>query len=658
MTTPLSRLGAARAAFAAARDEPLGGDGLDALAAAIDMTGHDVDGETAFLAAELVGWQPGLDDHDRRALMVLVIASLVAVRSGSTRLPLTPPARARSLAAALLPGEGVALVDRALALIAAGRASALVGADDGYRPLVIADGSLYHQRMLAAERRLVGELHARLAAPPIGLPQPAIDAALAAVRADGRFRLSAEQVGAVRAALERPFSVISGGPGTGKTAIIVSILRALARLGVPTEDVALAAPTGKAAQRMQSSIASSLGQLTRPELFDLELLRACPPPQTLHRLLGYSPRADRFHHHEHNKLAQRVVIVDEGSMIDLTMMERLLGAVRDDARLVLLGDADQLPSVDSGAVLRDLVPPRGGPAVRLTRSYRMDPADPAGRAILTLARNINGGRGPGRGDAAELIAARDEIGALRYHGVEQVDAGADLDGFCAAWHDARRQALPQLDRRVAKIYRWRDDDFADGDRADLAALFAQLDHARILTVTRGRRTGARAVNQRLHDLALTRSALDRRPDFCPGEPVMMRENDYDRGIFNGDQGLVLRVAERDGAPHFRAVFPRPASAPGHAGGAPFRVFHLDALRDQLELAYAMTVHKSQGSEFDHVALILPEVDLPILTRELLYTACTRARRSVAIIGSRAVFDRGVARRTERSSGVARALAGD
>jgi exodeoxyribonuclease V alpha subunit len=623
----LSPFGTARDRFAQLRGEAPVGDELARFARRIDVSRHDVDDEMVFVATELVRWQPGLSADDRRALALLLMSSMLSVRQGSTRLPLEG-APLRELAASILPGAGSGpLVERALAILRDGRAAELVGDGDDYLPLVVDGDYLYHQRMLAAERSLLDQLLERLEADAPVVDDRELTAAIAAVKKDSVIRLSAEQQRAVRAAITRPLAVITGGPGTGKTAIIVSILRVLARLGVSIESVALAAPTGKAAQRMRVSIADSLSRIAQPELFDRDLLAACPAPRTLHRLLGYSPRRDRFHHHENNRLAEQVVIVDEGSMIDLFMMERLLASVRSDARLILLGDADQLPSVEAGAVLRDLTPH----AVKLTRSYRMDPSNPAGRAILTLAREINSGRAK----ALSQPARPQPISEL----VDQ-------------WYAQRVCGLADYERLAGKVYHYDvgAGRFSDDDERDLAALFEHFERSRILTVTRGLDTGSIALNRRLHAKVLASATVGQRLDFYPGEPVFMRENDYDRRLFNGDQGVIVRVADRDQRHHFRAVFPCPTPAPGERVAGAFRVFHLDAIRHQIELALAMTVHKSQGSEFDHVAVVLPDRDLPILTRELLYTAVTRARESVTVVGENAVMMRAVGRRTRRSSG--------
>jgi exodeoxyribonuclease V alpha subunit len=201
-------------------------------------------------------------------------------------------------------------------------------------------------------------------------------------------------------------------------------------------------------------------------------------------------------------------------------------------------------------------------------------------------------------------------------------------------------------RAAQHVFRFTDGVIAPADAAGLELLWRMLGRARILTVTRALATGSLAINDHLHELALETLAIGGRPDFVPGEPVMITANDYQRGLFNGDQGIVVRADEGLGRQHYRAVF--------RCGGA-LRPFAIEALRDRLELAWALTVHKSQGSELDAIALLLPHEELPLVTRELIYTAVTRARTGVAIAGSKQVLVAGGKRGAQRHSGLAARL---
>jgi exodeoxyribonuclease V alpha subunit len=648
---------------------------------------YDLPEESVSLAWEIARLARGTSSAEGEALLFLALATLIAARQGSTRVPLpgapedageAPYIESIGARLGLSPQQRVAVA----ALLAAARAGAInpatgvLGGPGDYTPLILDGPYLYQQRMLFYEDRLSRTLGARLRGKPLALAGRKADAAMADLLArppevaGAPVALSDEQQSAVRAALGSALTVVSGGPGTGKTSIVLSILRALVRLGAPVESIALAAPTGKAANRLDESIRKSLATVKRRAASDEAILAGCTKPRTLHRLLGFYASNGRFRHHENNRLSEKVVIVDECSMIDLFLMDQLVRSVAPDARLILLGDADQLPSVEAGAVFRDLLPdepaaaedPRARAVVRLTKNYRMDPSEAGGRAILSAAKYVNDGKGealfePGDGPDP-LVNERRSAEDLVFERIELLggeDRAAVREDFLDRWHAERVRGLPDFDRLVKKEYRQGVDGFSEADRADLARLQSHFDGFRLLCVTRSaaRPTGAEAVNASLHARALAaRPAGDEagpasRPAFLPGEPVMMLRNDYDREIFNGDQGLILRVAEPGAASHrFMAVFRR--------GETPV-AYHLDTLRSDLELSYAITVHKAQGSEYDQVGLFLPETDLPLLTRELLYTALTRSRRSVVILGDRRLLEAAAKARIRRSSGVGEKL---
>ena len=458
---------------------------------------------------------------------------------------------------------------------------------------------------------------------------------------------------AVRSATTRPLALISGGPGTGKTSIVLAILRVLVRLGFKPADIALAAPTGKAAHRLGESLREGLAQLRDPAVADRELGAARVEPVTMHRLLGYSPRRDIFLHHRNNPLSATVVIVDESSMLDLRLMHRLVAALRADTRLILLGDADQLPSVAAGAVFRDLVAAvrdRDGDAdpicTRLTQSYRMNPDEPAGAAIFNFAQSINAGALETQ-QPSPLIDERSEPDALRFEGVELLAAdGAALHGFLDRWY-VEQIRDPAADALATKLHVHGEQGFDDQTTAELMRVYRHLARSRMLCATRVLAGGADRINDAMHRRAMT--SADRSGDrsrFVIGEPVMVVRNDYDRDLFNGDQGFIVRVARPEGGESLMAVF---------LNSDRFEPFHLAALGDALELCYATTIHKAQGSEFDNVAVIMPDRDLPLLTRELLYTAVSRARKSVVLVGGLVMICAVAARKTMRYSGLAELL---
>jgi exodeoxyribonuclease V alpha subunit len=600
----------------------------------------DLSDETLQLVDEASSWLPALTPEAHRAFGLVVLALEAARAAGGSRLP-------QGAVAPTLERLGFDDEDaRAAAAFAAAppRAVApLFGAGDDYKPFVLDDGCLYAQRDRLVEVRLARAVAARLSA-PLPVDADAIEDALLAAAPPGRT-FNAGQRAALRAALTRPLAVIAGGPGTGKTALLAGLVRALRRLGLEAGDIALAAPTGRAANRIAESLRAAG-------------LADAPEPMTLHRLLGIrrgraggGPGEAR--HHENHPVRARAVLVDEASMIDLDLMERLTRAVAPDARLVLLGDADQLPSVEAGAVFREL----GAHAVRLTESLRQDPSAPSGASVLAAARAVR------EGDAEALaVAARARPADLAFAGFERLAPATPaherrlVAAFADHWVRARVRALPDHDALVARVYRWGDDPAAPFDADDGAALLALVRHhgsLRVLAVTRGAGapTGAEALNALLlrHAGAASPAAAREGADPAapaPGTPVMMIRNDYDRGLFNGDQGVVVRAARPGGAPRLAAVFPR---------GGGLAAFAYDGLREDLRVAYATTVHKAQGAELDHVALVLPERDLPLLSRELVYTALTRARHSAVVVGRAELLALAVQRPLERASGLAARL---
>jgi exodeoxyribonuclease V alpha subunit len=688
---PLSPLGTARAAITSVQPADTAEAALLAWLAPVRerlVTAFAVEDEIALLAWELARWPAGLDLDDRAALTLLALSAMLALRQGSTRLPLRgtegrafrldlarrllgdapEPGRDDGISVDLTPDE---TVDRALALVDSGRAGMLVGAPGEFKPLIDRGEYLYIQKMLRLEECFAESLLGRMDEGSAGWSEAAAERAVADVsersptRGGRPVRLSADQLAAVRAAARFRLLVVSGGPGTGKTTIVVSILRALRRLGVACDDMVLAAPTGKAAHRLGEAVRSGLEDIANPSPEDHELA-GLADPQTLHRLLGYSPRTGRFLHHENNRLAGRLFVVDEASMIDLALMERFVRSLRDDARLILLGDDRQLPSVEAGAVLRDLIgggdgseggSPLGPRAVRLTESHRMSSDNRDGRQVLTVSRAIERGECPPlvseRTDDATIVE-RPSPAEVAFQGVEFVAAAEGttvVSEFLDRWFAEFVRGGPEIDRLIARPYTRHRDGFSPEDREALGQLFAHVDRTRILCLTRVRPTGSDRINAALHRRALeARRANEslgqvRDDDLIAGEPVMMQVNDYGRMIFNGDQGIVLRVA--DGARTApMVVFPRDGN---------YVAFRIDALRPVLLHAYALTVHKAQGSEYDRVALILPEVDVAINSREILYTALTRSRRAVTVVGPHEVFAQGVARRIQRSSGLAAML---
>jgi exodeoxyribonuclease V alpha subunit len=584
----------------------------------------DLGDEGLYLAEEIVAADRWLGGSDDEVLGIAVLALMIAQRQGSSRLPLDgkPKGRLHTLVSEILRvadhnASASAIVKRIIALTARPGFTGVIGVGGDRKPLVVEDGCLYTERSRWLEQRVATRLRERLDAPR------AFDREAIAGIASG---LSAEQLHAVELAASGMLTVVTGGPGTGKTRVASAIVRAFLRLGLGP--IALAAQTGKAANRLTEMIVQQLGA-------DASL----PAGQTLHRLLGY--RGDGFAHHAQSPLPVGAVIVDEASMIDLELMDALLDALPASAPLVLIGDAHQLPAIDAGQILADLVDGAARVAT-LMHSYRMDASDPRGRAVLAAAEAIHAGEAHRLTDKHGLATLRTP-GTLTWSGCEWIDQDsiATVHALASAmWHSFDGPRAQDVANRV--VFRFTDGAVAPEHAADLEELWQLLGRARLLAVTRGLPTGSIALNAHVHDLALARMTVTQRPDFVPGEPVMITANDYQRGLFNGDQGIIVRADEGSGPHRYRAVF--------RVAGR-LVPFAIEALRDRLELAWALTVHKSQGSELDAVALVLPDKDQPLLTRELLYTGLTRARTAAVVCGSKAAIAEGGKRRALRESGL-------
>lgn len=643
----------------------------------------DLGVEEVFLAWELVRLTGlAMDPRRQRAVMLLVLAARLASAEGSTRLPLAPGGYLnRVLEEFNTTAEEQAAIEDLLAEAQqAGRGLAdpglavLFGGPGDYRPLIIDHGCMYIQKLHVLEARVGKNLRARIngelaaagSGPVAGKLDHAVERALQEVfnsppvGPSGKIVLDAEQKEAVMAALTGRIAIVSGRPGSGKTSIVASVLRVLARAGrPPLESMALAAPTGKAADRMRQAITNHLAAIPDPGEADRRLAEACPPSLTLHRLLGYLPGEDRFWHNEYNPLSEQLIIVDESSMVDLAMMDQLLRALQPESRVVLIGDADQLPSIGTGAVLRDLCRSdkvsKQGRAVVLKHSYRAREEDSDGKKILDVAAAINAGISPVTAGDGKSFRAVNQASELRFQGVEHLEAANEeqVEAFWSRWRDLFRTKLPDLNKRLLYEYASGPAGFDNQTAGALQTILEHYERFRILCVTRvtAGGTGSEAVNNWFHhrwcEELKTAGKTSGNPYFLVGEPVLVTRNDYHLRLFNGDSGLLLMVkpSSETGprAAELMAVFPRSGS---------FVAYPLEALRGRLELAWATTVHKAQGSEYDHVAILLPGVQVRPLTKELLYTATTRAKRSVTFTGSLEVLESGVKRKMERTSGLA------
>jgi exodeoxyribonuclease V alpha subunit len=511
-------------------------------------------------------------------------------------------------------------------------------------PLRLVGTALYLDRYWREERRIAEDLRAFAATAAGDVDVDLLAAGLARLfhSEDGDQRLAAAS------AVLRRFAVVAGGPGTGKTTTVARIVALLAEqaaaAGAGAPLVALAAPTGKAAARLEEAVHEQAAAMEVADGIRAQLIAA--GASTLHRLLGRRPRShSRFRHHRGNRLPHDVVVVDETSMVSLPMMARLVEAVRPDARLILVGDPGQLSSIEAGAVLGDIVGPAAhGLRIRAAARHRLEVAtgDPVeavdpppgaevGDGIVVLERGHRFGGAIAdvaaavrRGDADRLIAtlARAEPEDVTWLPVDVAAPGVE-----AATEAVRDGAVASAAQVIAAAR-----------AGDAATALGALASFRVLCAHRRGPYGVAAWAARVEEwLAGSVDRFGAEGRWYLGRPLLVTENDYELQLFNGDTGVVV-AADAD---RVVAAFERRGDI---LTFSPTRLAAVDTV-------FAMTVHKSQGSQFDTAAVLLPDAASPILTRELLYTAVTRARTRLILAGTEDALRAAVARPAARTSGL-------
>jgi exodeoxyribonuclease V alpha subunit len=468
--------------------------------------------------------------------------------------------------------------------------SRAVGSPDDGRPLVLdKTGRIYLRRYWEYERSLAEQILERCDGTAPRGP-----------KSDDLQQL------AIETALVRRFVVISGGPGTGKTTTVLRILeRLMSEPGGENLSVALAAPTGKAAARLQETLRAGCSGPLQDRL---------PTASTLHRLLGARNGSVYFRHNASNPLPVDLVVVDEASMVPLTMMSKLFDALPQKARLILLGDRDQLASVEPGSVLGDIAEaasqpggPLQGSLVVLQKNYRFGNDS----SIFALCNAVRDGE---TDRAFEILNSgkRPDLGTQNVPSPKELSAAL----------------RPQIVAGYSSYLR----------ASDPAEALKEFQKFRVLCALRVGPYGVESVNRQIEEILRTEGLISGPPDACPGMPILITRNDYELRLFNGDIGILLPdptgsllawFIGEDGS--VRQI--PPARLPEH------------------EPAFAMTVHKSQGSEFENVLVLLPDKESPALTRELVYTALTRARKRVEVWFQESVLRAAIARQVRRDSGL-------
>jgi exodeoxyribonuclease V alpha subunit len=631
--------------------------------------------------------------HETAVVMLLVL--MLALDEGSLCAAATEDSVGRRLADLVGPDAATLWARRVLEDLGRVRFPRLIGTSPSAdRPVILhtigEDRYLYFQKYLKAEIDFHQHFTALLHAPGPAPPPPNLAAALREVLTEQPLRLGTnpltldrDQQLAVGTALLRPLTIISGGPGTGKTSIVLTLLRCLVRCGYQPERIALAAPTGRAAQRLSDALRAGLDSLPPQREDSPDHALRDLTSSTLHQLLAYRPNRNVFGRHAENPIPADVVIVDEASMVGLVLMAQLVQALEPGCKLILLGDKDQLPSVDAGAVLAALVPDDAATGFSAAVAKQLAeylpgieaPVSGAARPLqdTTVLLRTNHRSQPQIRDAAAAINRRDTELVDRLPPVsfpsdlprtavwQQLEAEggcrlleqvhgtpAEIRAFLRPWAEhAYLGSQLKGDCLADLVMRAQDMEAPENDAAPdaLSRMFTLLDRFRLLTLLREGPWGAVDINRFLDQTLRPRLDPGARGNLFAGAPVLITRNDPLHQLNNGDVGLALRF--RDG--RLRVVFSR--------GGAVL------ALPEESlpahELGFALTIHKSQGSEYGQVLVVLPpEGGRRLLTKELLYTAITRAKSLAVLCGTREVVRLAISRQVFREAGLLQTLGRD
>jgi exodeoxyribonuclease V alpha subunit len=511
--------------------------------------------------------------------------------------------------------------------------SGVVGRPDEFKPLILDEsGRLYLQRYWAYEVDVARDISNRLRT------KQSVEEASIKQQLEKLFtqELKLQKLAAIVAATSN-LCLISGAPGTGKTHTIVMICALLLALSADTE-IALAAPTGKAAARLKEALARGRTSLKLPE----EIARRLPDDATtIQRLLGATADSVKFRHTREDPLSANVVIIDEASMVDLALLSKLLDAISPQARVILVGDKDQLASVEAGSAFRDICTP--GFEIGISENQARTFEKCTGQkltgvtsrqasihdAVVELRENFRFAAGSGIGELSQAVNRGD---AAR--------ANAILKSGKVKWRPTPSAETFEDELRRRVFHRFKE----LCAQTDPSEALARLHEFVVLCALRRGPFGAETVNTLIERMLLEAGKQRTTNKYFSGQPLMIVRNDYNLELFNGDIGITL--SQPDG---WRVFFP------GEHGG--LRSFAPARLPEH-ETAFALTVHKSQGSEFREVLVILPAEDAPVLTRELIYTAVTRARNDVEVWANEPILEQTVNRKVRRSSGLRDSLWND
>ncbi len=532
--------------------------------------------------------------------------------------------------------------------------------EDEKQPFVLWKDKLYLERYFQYETQLVRAIEAFLESEQSELENR--KAGLLAIRDTvenlfGPFKrldgveVDWQKVGALNSVL-RNFSIITGGPGTGKTTTVAKLL-ALLYVMYPDLKVALSAPTGKASQRMNESLQGAKEKLPVDDQVKQRFEEITP--STIHRLLGSKKDSIYFRHNAENQLPYDVIIVDESSMVDLPMMAKLVQAVNKKSRLILLGDKDQLASVEAGSVFGDLC---------LTQKETDNQFGPATLDFLNgfiseSAQQLDTKKYGLKAEKAHLLAEHVVELKLSY----RFSGGDGIGTFSRAVIAGEQPTEVGLNEKGEGVVVSEDyEDKFYGElvkgysaflkEPDVAKALVKMNQVRVLCAMRKGAFGVEEYNRKIERFLRERSLLYPTQDFYHNQPIMVTSNDYTLGLFNGDVGLVRKDAQGNLKAYFEDNSANEDGQKKVKAVSPYLI-------KSWETTFAMTIHKSQGSEFSDVVVVLPDAEeVNILTCELLYTGVTRAKKRALVLGKKSVLLKAIEQKVERASGIEGRLAGD
>ncbi len=518
--------------------------------------------------------------------------------------------------------------------------SGLVGDPGNFRPLILEGDRLYLQRYWAYEARIAEDLIRRAGEPADDVDEAALQGSLGRLFPEPPEEGPDWQRVAAAVAVLRRLTVITGGPGTGKTTTVTRLLAALLEQPQGEElRIALAAPTGKAAARMQEAVRHARAEL---DLEESPKERIPAEARTLHRLLGARSDSIGFRHDRDNPLPFDVVVVDEASMVDVALFAKLLDAVPPKARLVIVGDRDQLAPVEAGSVFGEIATGDNGFSkafgkqlgeIVATELPFADSPVPLADNLVALQRTHRFRDEGGLGPLVRAVRAGDPEAAM-----------AVLRD--TTYPDVNWQAMPEVreewDHLVKELAANFEPLIEAAKTGDAEKAFQAYRAFGVLNAMRQGPRGSEALNRQIEHALRLKGAIPARGNWYPGKPVLVTQNDYRLKLFNGDVGIAL--PDNGG---LKIHFETPDG--GYRALTPNRL-------PAFESAYALTVHKSQGSELERVELLFPEATLGLNSRELLYTGVSRTIRRLNLRGTEAILRKGIASPLKRASGLAPKLA--